>query len=191
MPPPPSQAQSSNKKPSNNKDEAVKSSNLKQKKKSFLSSQFKTAVEKSSGLTKSIPVNRKVTKLITAPKTWYPTLWTFISSFTEISINFCKIFIRIEPEVESFSLRTGRGESIFSSKAQSNRGFPCQIPDDLVADIDMQAKFDRKNEKVKLFFINSIIFQQKFKIDPNKQISHDEAINWFSKRTSGIIQSFS
>ncbi|CAG9535175.1 unnamed protein product [Cercopithifilaria johnstoni] len=128
----PSQAQSSSNKPSNSEDQAIGGNNIKPRRQSpfnrFSSPQFKTAVEKSSRIVKAIKGFQKIKK-----------------STTPMTI-----------------LGRKSGENAFSPKAQvlgeqNYLGFPCELPNDLVEDIDMKAKFDQIDKKVGLTITKSLL----------------------------------
>uniref|UniRef100_A0A2K6WGV4 PDZ domain-containing protein n=1 Tax=Onchocerca volvulus TaxID=6282 RepID=A0A2K6WGV4_ONCVO len=77
-----------------------------------------------------------------------------------------------------FLMERRREEGISSPKAeipriQSNLGFPCELPDDLVTDVNIQAKFDQKDQKIGVTITRSLlilrveeysIFYEKLKI---------------------------
>ncbi|VDN81423.1 unnamed protein product [Brugia pahangi] len=134
-----SQAQSSDNRASNNEDQIVDSDNIKQRKQSSFnkfspSSQFKTSVGKSNSITKAIsdekhPINRKVKKAMTQSRA---------------------------------CLVTRHGKSVTSpkvqiSRIQNNLGFPCELPDDLVVDVNIQAKFDQRDKKVGVAITKSLL----------------------------------
>uniref|UniRef100_A0A0R3RTG7 PDZ_6 domain-containing protein n=1 Tax=Elaeophora elaphi TaxID=1147741 RepID=A0A0R3RTG7_9BILA len=137
----PSQAQSSSSKPSSSEDRTVDDNNIKQRQRLpfnrfSLSPQFKTATEKSSRVAKTISDT-------TLPK-----------AIENIQ--------KIKKSTPLTTLERRRGEGTFLSKAQisqaqNNLGFPCELPDDLVADVDVQAKFDHTDKKVGIIITRSLL----------------------------------
>ncbi|KAM3723415.1 tRNA(Met) cytidine acetate ligase [Dirofilaria immitis] len=135
-----SSSQSSKSKPSNSDGQAVDSDSIKRKQQSSFSqssssSQFKTDLEKSMRYVDDAISGEKhpdiqMTKKLTRP------------------LKTCR-------KMENFSLEKKRGEGISSPKARisrirSNLGFPCELPDDLVTNVDIQIKFNQRDKKFNL-----------------------------------------
>ncbi|VDK73168.1 unnamed protein product [Litomosoides sigmodontis] len=142
----PSGAQSSNNEPSNCGNRAIGSNDTKQKQQSPASKfspspQFKTAVEKFDIVdkatsdvknSKATGGNQKIKQSAMPQMTW------------------------------AFPLDRRRRESAFPPKPQTssgknNLGFPCELPNDLIEDIDLQAKFGQTDEKVGVIITKSLL----------------------------------
>uniref|UniRef100_A0A1I8EAJ8 PDZ domain-containing protein n=1 Tax=Wuchereria bancrofti TaxID=6293 RepID=A0A1I8EAJ8_WUCBA len=130
-----SQVQSSDNTASNNEDQTADRNNIKQRKQSPInkfspSSQFKTSVRKSNSIAEAI-------------------------SDEKHPIN-RKVKKAMTPLV------TRRGKSVSSPKAQisqiqNNLGFPCELPDDLVVNVNIQAKFNHRDKKVGVVITKSLL----------------------------------
>ncbi|KAM3723414.1 tRNA(Met) cytidine acetate ligase [Dirofilaria immitis] len=142
-----SSSQSSKSKPSNSDGQAVDSDSIKRKQQSSFSqssssSQFKTDLEKSMRYVDDAISGEKhpdiqMTKKLTRP------------------LKTCR-------KMENFSLEKKRGEGISSPKARisrirSNLGFPCELPDDLVTNVDIQIKFNQRDKKVGITITKSLL----------------------------------
>ncbi|KAL4003039.1 hypothetical protein ACH3XW_5975 [Acanthocheilonema viteae] len=133
-----SQGQSPSNKPPNSEDRAVGGSNVKQRQQSPFSRlssspQFKTAMEKSGRVAKAIS-NAK------HPKT--------IESIQKIK--------------KSTRPLTTRGERVFPpksqiSRVQNNLGFPCELPNDLIENVNIQSKFDQADKKIGVTITKSLL----------------------------------
>lgn len=53
----------------------------------------------------------------------------------------------------SLRTKTGSIDNARSPNVQSKLGFPCELPEDLVTDLDIQAKFEIDDKKVILLLV--------------------------------------
>ncbi|OZC08705.1 hypothetical protein X798_04253 [Onchocerca flexuosa] len=156
----PSQAQSLKSKSSNSEGQAVDSDSIKRKQQSSFSqiisssSKFKTTRKKFTSCAATAIPSKKHPETETSRKR--PNLYGVID----------------------FLMERKREEGIPSQKAeipriQNNLGFPCELPDDLVTDVNIQAKFDQKDKKIGVTITRSLlilrveeysIFYEKLKI---------------------------
>ncbi|KAL4003038.1 hypothetical protein ACH3XW_5975 [Acanthocheilonema viteae] len=137
-----SQGQSPSNKPPNSEDRAVGGSNVKQRQQSPFSRlssspQFKTAMEKSGRVAKAIS-NAK------HPKT--------IESIQKIKKSTRPLT----------TLEKRRGERVFPpksqiSRVQNNLGFPCELPNDLIENVNIQSKFDQADKKIGVTITKSLL----------------------------------